>query len=91
MEPGSAEYHRLTGQTPYHPNARYADTLVDAVALTGTHLHTHEKVIAGQTRLRQLDHVFVTPDLTPRVQRTWTDTTEIASDHFPLWLELADQ
>ena len=32
MEPGSAEYLRLTGQTPYHPHARYAHGLVDAVA-----------------------------------------------------------
>lgn len=88
MEPGCAEYHALTGQTPYHPGARYADALVDAVALTGTRLHTHEKIIAGQTRLRQLDHCFVTPDLAPRVRSAWTDPSEIASDHLPLWLDL---
>ncbi len=80
---------RLTGQTPYHPGARYAEGLVDAVALTGTTLHTHEKTIAGTLRLRQLDHCFVTPDLAPRVTRAWADTTETASDHFPLWVELA--
>ncbi|MGV8989269.1 MAG: endonuclease/exonuclease/phosphatase family protein [Cypionkella sp.] len=89
MEPGSAEYHRLTGQTPYHPGARYAETLVDAVALSGTRLHTHEKIIAGETRLRQLDHAFVTPDLAPRVAKTWTEAEQIASDHLPLWVELA--
>ena len=89
MEPGSAEYHRLTGQTPYHPGARYASGLVDAVALTGTRLHTHEKTIAGTRRLRQLDHCFVTPDLAPRVISTWTDTSQTASDHFPLWIDLA--
>lgn len=88
MEPGSAEYFRLTGQTPYHPGARYADRLVDAVALTGAALHTHEKVIAGTRRLRQLDHAFVTPDLAAHVRRTWTDPDETASDHLPLWLEL---
>ena len=89
MEPGSAEYLRLVGQTPYHPGALYADRLVDAVALTGTRLHTHEKIIAGTRRLRQLDHAFVTPDLAPRIRRAWADTAEIASDHFPLWLDLA--
>ena len=88
MEPGSAEYIRLTGQTPYHPGARYADGLVDAVALTGTHLHTHDKTIAGIRHLRQLDHCFVTPDLAPRVRRAWTDPGETASDHLPLWIEL---
>jgi endonuclease/exonuclease/phosphatase family metal-dependent hydrolase len=89
MERGSAEYTRLTGQTPYHPNARYAHRLVDAVALTGTGLHTHEKIIAGTRRLRQIDHAFVTPDLAPRVRSTWTDPDEIASDHLPLWVDLA--
>ncbi len=88
MEPGSVEYLRLTGQTPYHPGARYADTLVDAVALTGTTLHTHEKIIAGTRRLRQLDHVFVTPDLVPRVRSAWSDPSGQASDHFPLWVDL---
>ena len=89
MEPGSAEYHRLTGQTPYHPDARYADGLIDAVTLTGTILHTHEKTIAGTRHLRQLDHCFVTPDLAHRVTRAWTDPDQIASDHLPLWVELS--
>ena len=88
MEPGSAEYLRLTGQTPYHPHARYAHGLVDSVALTGTVMHTHEKLIAGTRRLRQLDHCLVTADLAPRVRNAWTDTAEPASDHFPLWVEL---
>ena len=88
MEPGSAEYLALTGQTPYHPGALYAEGLVDAVALTGTTLHTHAKTIAGTQRLRQLDHCFVTPDLAPRVRRAWTDPGETASDHLPLWIEL---
>ena len=88
LEPGSAEYLRLTGQTPYHPGARYASGLVDAVAHCGTTLHTHEKTIAGVQRLRQLDHCFVTPDLAPRITRAWSDATQTASDHFPLWVEL---
>ncbi len=89
MEPFSAEYLRLTGQTPYHPGARYADSLVDAVALTGAKLYTHEKIIAGTSRLRQLDHVFVTPDLVPRVRSARSDAAEQGSDHFPLWVELS--
>lgn len=88
MEPGSAEHARLTGCTPYHPGARYADALVDAVAATGTILHTHVKTIAGQVRLRQLDHCFVTADLAPRVTAAWTDSAETASDHHPLWITL---
>ncbi len=87
-EPGSAEHARITGQTPYHPGARYAQGFSDAVALTGTRLHTHQKIIAGSRRLRQLDHCFVTADLAPHVRRAWTDNNQNASDHQPLWLEL---
>jgi endonuclease/exonuclease/phosphatase family metal-dependent hydrolase len=87
-EPGSAELGRLTGHTPYHPGARYALGLVDAVARLGARLHTHEKVIAGQLALRQLDHCLVTPDLAPRLRRAWSETDQTASDHFPLWVEM---
>ena len=88
MEPGSAEYLRLVGQAPYHPGALYSERWVDAVAYTGARLHTHEKIIAGEQRLRQLDHVFVTPDLAPRLRSAHTDADEIASDHLPLWVQL---
>lgn len=86
MEPGSTEYRVLLGQTPYHPGARYADGLIDPAAALG--LHTHVKEIAGETRLRQLDHIFLTPDLAPHVARVWADTTIPASDHFPLHIDL---
>lgn len=90
-EPHSAEYCRITGQTPYHPGARYADGFVDAVAAAGQQpgsLFTHEKVISGETRLRQLDHCFVTPDLAPLVRSVTVDTGCTASDHFPLTVEI---
>lgn len=90
-EPHSAEYRRITGETPYHPGARYADGFVDAVAAAGWtvgSLHTHEKTIAGALRLRQLDHCFVTPDLAPLVRRVSVDTACPASDHFPLTVEI---
>ncbi len=90
MEPGSSEYIRLTGDTPYHPGARYAGGLVDAVAWTGARLHTHVKTIAGQVRLRQLDHCFVTADLAPRIAAAWADATELASDHAPLWITVSE-
>jgi endonuclease/exonuclease/phosphatase family metal-dependent hydrolase len=87
MEPGSAEYRALLGQTPYHPGARYADGLIDPAA--GLGLHTHVKEIAGETRRRQLDHIFLTPDLAPMITKVWADTTNSGSDHVPLHLDLA--
>ncbi len=86
MEPGSAEYRALIPQTPYHPGARYAGGLIDPAA--GLNLHTHVKVIAGEARHRQLDHIFLTPDLAPHVAKVWADTTNPASDHFPLHIDL---
>jgi len=88
MEPGSAEHAAVTGQTPYHPGARYAGGLVDAVAQVGARLHTHVKTIAGVERRRQLDHCFVTADLAPLVRLAHADAGCTASDHLPLWIDL---
>lgn len=88
-EPGSAEHGRITGANPYHPGARYAGGFTDAVAHLGQTLHTHEKIIAGTQRLRQLDHCFVTGDLVPALRAARVDNAEIASDHNPLWIDFA--
>ncbi|TXI00996.1 MAG: EEP domain-containing protein [Pseudorhodobacter sp.] len=85
-EPGSVEYQAVVGDTPYHPGARYCHAMVDAAA--GLGLHTHVKTIAGQRRLRQLDHIFVDAGYTPGLGRVWADTDCPASDHFPLWAEI---
>lgn len=87
-EPFSAEHRRITGDVPYHPGAVYAGGFVDAVARCGVRLHTHSKVIAGEMRLRQLDHCFVTGNLAARVERAWTDPEQLASDHLPLWVQM---
>lgn len=88
-EPGSAEHARITGGAPYHPGARYADGFTNATAHLGQTLHTHRKIIAGETRLRQLDHCFVTTDLTPHLRAAYTDNSQIVSDHHPLWIKLS--
>ena len=85
-EPGSVEYQAIVGEAPYHPGARYRGGMVDAAA--GLGLHSHEKLIAGVRRLRQLDHIFVDAGFAPRLGRVWADTACPASDHFPIWAEL---
>jgi endonuclease/exonuclease/phosphatase family metal-dependent hydrolase len=87
-EPGSIEHARITGATPYHPGARYEGGFTNAVAHLGQTLHTHEKIIAGEIRLRQLDHCFVTNDLAPNLRTAWADNSETASDHHPLWVDI---
>lgn len=88
-EPGSAEHRAIVGETPYHPGARYRGAMVDAVAALGLRLHSHEKIIAGQNRLRQLDHVFVSAGLQPKLRAAWVEAGCVASDHLPLWVEIA--
>lgn len=88
LEPGSAEHRAIVGEVPYHPGARYQGAMVDAVAALGARLHSHEKVIAGERRFRQLDHVFVDAGFVPLLRRAWVDAGCLASDHLPLWLEI---
>jgi endonuclease/exonuclease/phosphatase family metal-dependent hydrolase len=90
-EAGSAEYLRIVGQTPYHPGARYAGGLSDAMtrdpAAPGD-VYTHEKMISGVLRRRQLDHCFVSSELKPRVRSVHAANGEVASDHHPLWIDI---
>ncbi len=90
-EPASAEYRRITDETPYHRGARYYGGFCDAAVAAGVptgSLYTHAKIIDGTRRLRQLDHCFVSPALAPRVHDVTARNDEIASDHHPLWIDI---
>jgi len=90
-EAGSAEYLRIIGETPYHRGARYHGGFCDAAVAAGVpsgSLHTHVKTIDGETRLRQLDHCFVSPVLAPRVHCVMAMNDELGSDHHPLWIDI---
>ncbi len=87
-EPGSAEYNRIVGSAPYHPGAAYRDGFVDAAAAGPADFHTQEKTIAGRLSLRRLDHCFVAGSLAWRVRSIGADIGEIASDHFPVRIDI---
>lgn len=90
-EPGSAEYRRITGETPYHQGASYHAGFTDAAMAAGHApgaLYTHVKQIAGQVRRRQLDHCFVGGMLAGRVRGVRVDNDQIASDHHPMWIDI---
>ncbi len=90
-EPGSAEYRRIAGDNPYHPGAAYAGGFSDATLLAGYKpgsLHTHVKLIAGETRKRQLDHCFVSSTMASRVRGLRVGNEEVASDHHPLFVDI---
>ncbi|TJW69481.1 MAG: EEP domain-containing protein, partial [Mesorhizobium sp.] len=91
MEPGSAEYRRIVGSTPYHRGAVYRDGFIDAAAAASepvADFHTHEKIIDGGLSKRRLDHCFVGGMLATRVRSVGADIGEIASDHFPLRVDI---
>ncbi|MER9305237.1 endonuclease/exonuclease/phosphatase family protein [Mesorhizobium sp. M0293] len=91
MEPDSAEYRRIVGSTPYHRGAAYLDGFVDAAAVAGEpaqDFHTHVKTIDGRVAKRRLDHCFVGGMFTGRVRSVGADIGEVASDHFPLRIDI---
>lgn len=91
MEPGSAEYSRIVGSTPYHRGAAYLDGFVDAAAVASepaADYHTHVKTIDGKVAKRRLDHCFVGGMFADRVRSVSADIGEIASDHFPVRIDI---
>lgn len=86
-EPGSAEYRRITGETPYHDNAVYADSFADPLAGDDTR-YTHERMFRGAPQRRRLDYCFAGARLADRVTRSWIDNVADGSDHMPVWTEL---
>jgi len=91
MEPGSAEYRRIVGSTPYHKGAAYLDGFVDAAVVAiepADDFHTHEKIIDGRLAKRRLDHCFVGGMFAGRVRSVASDIGEVASDHFPVRIDI---
>ena len=91
MEPGSAEYRRIVGSTPYHRAAAYLDGFVDAAVVAiepADDFHTHEKIIDGRLAKRRLDHCFVGGMFAGRVRSVASDIGEVASDHFPVRVDI---
>ena len=91
MEPESAEYRRIVGSTPYHRGAAYLDGFVDAASVASEQaadFHTHVKTIDGRLTKRRLDHCFVGGMFAGRVRSVGADIGEIASDHFPLRVDI---
>ncbi|MGB3502589.1 MAG: endonuclease/exonuclease/phosphatase family protein [Mesorhizobium sp.] len=90
-EPGSAEYRRIVGETPYHQGAVYADGFVDAGLAAGTppeDLITHERMFRGAEQRRRLDYCFVSGELAAKVRSSHVDLLAAGSDHQPVWTEI---
>jgi endonuclease/exonuclease/phosphatase family metal-dependent hydrolase len=71
--------------TPNHPEYPRvaASGLVDAWQAAGN----GEEAVESFPGEGRIDHVFVTPDLAPKVRRAWIDHGTPASDHWPVFVE----
>ena len=81
----------ITGRNPYHPSAAYLDGFVDAAVAAGGERaasHTHVRMHQGKEQKRRLDYCFVGSMLADRVRSVSVDTGCIASDHFPVTVDI---
>lgn len=97
-EPASAEYAALLqGNGPQHGASLIGHgttyPFVDAWVAAG---HELAEGITYRTNTQQgahwdqrLDYCFMPQPMASRLKRTWIDTETIASDHQPVWIELA--
>lgn len=92
MTPDSPEYAVLAGErSPWRGRLSRHDAFVDAWLLAG-HAEKdgatfrHERALDAGVRI---DHVLVSSGLAPLVRRAWIDGEAVASDHQPIWAELA--
>jgi len=92
MLPEAPEYIAMAGRVdPYYNRTPRTTTPTDALDFLGARNEsdfTWEE--PGRPDIRQhLDYIFASGGLTPRLKSGWVDMDCIASDHKPVWLELA--
>ena len=71
--------------TPAH--AEYTEVLCD-LADAWTAAGNSEEGVDSFPREGRIDHVFITPDLAPKVRKMWIGHGIDASDHWPVFVEL---
>lgn len=83
--PGGAEYERFLGPITKYGRAYNREGLVDAWVAAGQDENSGQSHNGAETRI---DHVFVSGALYDCVKSAMIDTATIASDHYPLWMEI---
>jgi endonuclease/exonuclease/phosphatase family metal-dependent hydrolase len=92
MQPETPEYIAMAGaRDVYYCRTPRANAPIDALDHLGKrpqNAYTWEE--PGKPEIRQyLDYCFVSGSLTGRLKHGWVDEACIASDHKPVWLEIA--
>lgn len=85
--PSSEEYERVIG-----PVAGRYGRLVNRAGFTDAWVAGGNAEDEGVTYPdgERIDHCFVASPLASRVRRAWVDTAAVGSDHWPLWVDLAE-
>ena len=86
--PDSTEYAAIAGE--WHAERvrlRRADQLIDSWAASGQNPFEPSTFYKAE-RAAKIDHIFMSPDLAAGVSRSWIDSEQIASDHYPIFVEL---
>lgn len=84
--PGGPEYEKFLGPMSQYGRAYSREGLVDAWVAAGHDENTGRSHHSAPTRI---DHVFVSGSRYEAVRAAWIDNDTEASDHYPLWVELA--
>lgn len=96
MLEGSPEYAEIAGSADHalgpQPTATRAIDTARRLALDGEAAATHLDVAAPSDAVqhKRIDYIFAAPMLSHQLRRAWVDRSALGSDHFPLWLELAE-
>lgn len=93
LTPAQPEYTRIVGEADYfYGRQRVGGHLVDSWVAAG---HREDEGLTwfdeaqGFREGLRLDYIFVTPAMVPQVFHAWIDDNNPASDHQPVWLQLA--
>jgi endonuclease/exonuclease/phosphatase family metal-dependent hydrolase len=90
LTPAFPEYTLLAGELHTWRGTRLVphDGLFDAWVLAGNAEQEGTSYATKEGEPARLDHVFVTPDLRTCVRKMWAETEVIASDHYPVFVEM---
>lgn len=92
MKPEQPEYIAMAGASDLYygrtPSSSSPTDALDRLGKRGDGSYTWEE--PGKPDIRQyLDYCFLSASLLPRLKEGWVDETCIASDHKPVWVEIA--
>ncbi len=94
MIPDGEEYNRMVGTPdPCVGRGAHVDGFVDSWTVARERSEDRNSWFPDPPEREPgfpicLDYCFVSPHLSPKVERVWVDQEQVGSDHKPIWIEL---